>query len=69
MMEETYLLLMEKIVELTEKNGETDAAALAWETGMKHGDILLRLKEMEEKNGWLHMKLICAAARSILWMD
>lgn len=24
MMEETYLLLMEKIVELTEKNGETD---------------------------------------------
>ena len=37
MMEETYLLLMEKIVELTEKNGETDAAALAWETGMKHG--------------------------------
>lgn len=28
MMEETYLLLMEKIVELTEKNGETDAAAL-----------------------------------------
>lgn len=52
MMEETYLLLMEKIVELTEKNGETDAAALAWETGMKHGDILLRLKEMEEKN-WL----------------
>ncbi len=48
MLEETYLLLMEKIVELTEKNGETDAAALA----LKHGDILLRLKEMEEKN-WL----------------
>ncbi len=69
MMEATYLLLMEKIVELTEKNGETDAAALAWETGMKHGDILLRLKEMEEKTGWLHMKLICAVARSILWMD
>lgn len=38
------------------KNGETDAAALAWETGMKHGDILLRLKEMEEKIGWLHTK-------------
>lgn len=34
------------------KNGETDAAALAWETGMKHGEILQRLKEMEEKN-WL----------------
>lgn len=31
MLEETYLLLMEKIVALTEKNGETDAAALAWE--------------------------------------
>lgn len=51
-MEETYLLLMVKIVELTGKNGETDAAALAWETGMSHGEILLRLKEMEEKN-WL----------------
>ena len=43
MLEETYLLLMEKIVALTEKN---------WETGMKHGEILQRLKEMEEKN-WL----------------
>ncbi len=52
MLEETYLLLMEKIVALTEKNGETDAAALAWEIGMKHGEILQRLKEMEEKN-WL----------------
>lgn len=52
MLEETYLLLMEKIVALTEKNGETDAAALTWEIGMKHGEILQRLKEMEEKN-WL----------------
>lgn len=51
-MEETYLVLMEKIVELTEKNGETDAAALSWETGLKHGEILQRLKEMEDKN-WL----------------
>lgn len=51
-MKETYFLLMKKIMELTVKNGETDASALSWETGMKHGEILQRLKEMEEKN-WL----------------
>ncbi|MCI7657662.1 hypothetical protein [Anaerotignum sp.] len=51
-MEEMYGLLMEKILELTEKNEETDAAALSWETGIKHGEILQKLKEMEDKN-WL----------------
>lgn len=51
-MEETDLLLMKKITELTVKNGETDAAALSWETGLQHADILHRLKKMEEKN-WL----------------
>lgn len=51
-MGEKYLLLAEKIIELTEKNGETDASALSWETGMTQPEILLLLKEMEEKN-WL----------------
>lgn len=51
-MEEKYQILAEKILELVQKNGETDAAALSWETGQSHGEILCLLKEMEQQN-WL----------------
>ncbi len=51
-MEERYQILAEKILELTQKNGETDAAVLSYEIGKNHGEILQLLKEMEQQN-WL----------------
>ncbi len=51
-MEEKYQILAEKILELVQKSGETDAAALSMELGQNHGEILCLLKEMEQQN-WL----------------
>lgn len=51
-MEEKWKLLAEKIMMLAQKNGETDTAALAWETGMKQGEVQELIRQMEEKN-WL----------------
>ncbi len=51
-MNESYLILIEKILYLLEKNEETDASALAWETEWKQHEIITMLQEMAEKN-WL----------------
>lgn len=51
-MEEKYQILMEKILCLLEKNGETDASALSWETEWKQHEIITLLQEMVAKN-WI----------------
>lgn len=66
-MEEKYQILMEKIICLLEKNGETDASALSWETEWKQHEIIELLEEMSKKN-WISTYEIdmCCGAEYII---